>query len=58
MIRILKTDYNAKITKNPKIQTIGSGESEAESRVLVDLKLNLEGKDHGVKVKVIIRNAV
>ena len=58
MIRILKTDYNAKITKNQTIQTIGSGESEAESRVLVDLKLNLEGKDHGVKVKVIIRNAV
>ena len=52
MIRILKTDYNAKITKNPKIQTIGSGEAEAETRVLVDLKLNLEGKDHGVKVRV------
>ena len=52
LIRILKTEYNAKITKNPKIQTIGSGGSEAETRVIVDIKLMMGGKEHKVQLRV------
>ena len=48
----LNKEYKAELTQIPNVDMVGEQGSEIESRVLIDIKLNLQEHDHKVKIKV------